>query len=242
MRSPGRLAIGLTAALSLPFATVAEACIPEGRSVLLMLDASYSMLRAVTRTGPTRFVVAREALYSVVDRYPRDGYLALRLYGSQSHSFKENCSDTVLAVPFAQASANAAIIKLTLAQSHARGLTPISLALEQAVADFGDAYPDKRIVIVTDGGESCGGNPCATALKMAEQGFVIDTVGFLLNDAIARQQLECIAKVTKGTYVDVRAHLELVDRLTNLLAECAIVEAPAARDWDGILALTAAMS
>jgi Ca-activated chloride channel family protein len=240
MRSFGRLAVGLSAAVALPFVTTAEACIPEGRSVLLMLDASYSMLRAVSRSGPPRFVVAREALYSVVDRYPRDGYLALRLYGSQSHSFKENCSDTVLAVPFALASTNAAVIKFTLAQSHARGLTPISLALEQAISDFGDAYADKRIVLVTDGGESCGGNPCAMALQMAAKGFVIDTVGFLLNDRTARQQLECIAKVTKGTYVDVQAPLELVDKLTNLLGECAIVEAPALRDWDEVVVLTAA--
>jgi Ca-activated chloride channel family protein len=240
MGSLCRLAIGFSAAFAVPLASTATACIPEGRSVLLMLDASYSMLRGVSRTGPTRFMVAREALYSVVDRYPRDGHLALRLYGSESHSFKKNCEDTVLAVPFAQASANAALIKLTLAQSHARGLTPMSLALEQAIADFGDAYQEKRIVIVTDGGETCGGNPCATALQMAEKGFVIDTVGFLLNERISRDQLVCIAKVTHGTYVDVRSHLELVDRLADLLAECAIADAPKGRDWDDMVVLTAA--
>jgi Ca-activated chloride channel family protein len=220
----GRLAVAFTAAIALPFGTTARACMPEGRSVLLILDASYSMLRTVSRTGPTRFVVAREALNSVVDRFPREGHLALRLYGSQSHIFRENCEDTVLAVPFGPASKNAALIKLTLAQSHARGLTPIALALEHAAGDFDATYLDKRIVVVTDGADSCGGDPCATALKMSVEGFVIDTVGFLLNEAPARRQLQCMAQVTKGTYIEVRSYLELTDRLAGLLAECAIVE------------------
>jgi Ca-activated chloride channel family protein len=224
MRCLGRLAAAVSA-FTLPLVATAEACIPEGRSVLLMLDASYSMLRPASGTGKTRFVVAREALNSVVDRFPRSGFLALRLYGSKSHSLREDCSDTDLAVPFARASENAARIKLALAQSHARGLTPIALALEQSMADFGSEHEDKRIVIVTDGGESCGGNPCAIALDMSTRGFVIDTVGFLLNEAAARRQLQCISQVTRGTYVEVRAPLELTDRLTNLLAECAVVDA-----------------
>jgi Ca-activated chloride channel family protein len=234
MRRFGRLILALTAAASIPAITTADACIPDGRTVLLMLDSSYSMLRAVSRNGPTRYVVAREAISSVVDRFPRDGYLALRLYGSQATIIREDCRDTFLAVPFAVASKNSAIIKLTLANSHAHGVTPLALAMEQAVSDFGDTKEERRIVIVTDGGETCGGNPCATAARMAMDGYVIDTVGFLINDLTARTQLQCIAKVTGGTYVDVRAYLELGDHLTKLIGECAVVTLPPWRNREDV--------
>src|SRR3954462_6079058 len=96
MRTLGRLAFALTASVSIAVASTAEACIPDGRTVLLMLDSSYSMLRSVSRTGPTRYVVARNALASVVDSFPRDGFLALRLYGSQTTILRQDCRDTFL--------------------------------------------------------------------------------------------------------------------------------------------------
>ncbi len=234
MRRFGRLAFALTAAVAVPAINTAQACIPDGRNVLLMLDSSYSMLRAVSRTGPTRYVVAREAINSVVERFPRDGYLALRLYGSQSKVLLEDCRDTFLAVPFARADKNAPIIKLTLAQSHAHGVTPLNLALQQAVQDFGDLKDERRIVIVTDGTETCGGNPCATAAQMALDGYVIDTVGFLLNDVRARNELQCIAKVSHGSYIDVQAYLELADRLIKLIGECAVATGPTWRAYDTV--------
>jgi Ca-activated chloride channel family protein len=210
---------------------------------MLMLDASYSMLRTVARTvSPTRFSVARDALAGITDRYPLDGYLALRLYGSQSSVGRRDCTDTTLAVPFGRGPENRLAVKRALAATHARGVTPIALALQQAIADFSDPMRERLIVIVTDGGESCDGDPCATALGMAAQGFVIDTVGFLINDALSREQLQCMARVTHGSYVDVQSYLDLPDKLANLLSECAIAALPRRQDGDDRLALGEAMA
>ena len=85
------LALGL--AFALPCGSFAEACTPSDSAVLLMLDASYSMLRMVAGGG-SRFNAARTAVDAAVDLFPDDGLLALRIYGSQSQVVRNDCTDS----------------------------------------------------------------------------------------------------------------------------------------------------
>jgi Ca-activated chloride channel family protein len=211
------MAMTMVAATATP--TGAGPC--ADRAALLILDASYSMLGLVGTSDQNRFDLARAAVASFVDRYPPYGYLALRLYGSESHALRNNCQDTILVVPFAPARENHAAIKLALATAHARGVTPIAYALEQAVADFGGTGLEKVIVAVSDGIESCNGDPCATAADLTRQGFVIHTVGFLV-DRPARLALQCIASVSGGRYFDVRDPFDLPDRLAQAFDPCPV--------------------
>jgi Ca-activated chloride channel family protein len=226
MHRASRYAVTIVAAMatSLP-ATVAEAC--TERAALLMLDASYSMKRLVTRAGTSRFNVAREALSGFVDRFPPAGYLALRFYGSEHLVTRNHCQDSQLVVPFAPAEENIEPIKSALAQAHARGVTPLAYALEQAGRDFPARAIERLIVIVSDGLESCGGNPCAAAASLGRQGFVINTVGFLA-DRDARRQLQCIADATGGQYFHVSVTIGLQEKLEEAFAGCPIAVLPAA--------------
>jgi Ca-activated chloride channel family protein len=217
--------VTLALAIAMPLGSAAEACTLSSRAVLLLLDASYSMLNRVAG-GTTRFGSARNSISAVVDLLPNDGMVALRFYGSQTPAQRQDCMDSVLAVPFAPVAVNRAPIALALATAHARGVTPIAYSLTEAVKDF---LPNKdlerTIILVSDGGESCEGNPCAIAAAMHAEGFVINTVGFMIA-GLARAQLRCIAANSGGEYFDVSVAATLSDNLRQAFGECPIATAP----------------
>jgi hypothetical protein len=74
-------------------------------------------------------------------------------------------------------------------------------------------------VLVSDGKETCAGDPCvaARALAAADASLVIHTIGFNV-DAAARYQLQCIARVARGTYSDATGAADLGARLGAVAA------------------------
>lgn len=219
-----RVLLALAMALNLPAAATAQECAPSSHDALIMLDASFSML-TVLSSGQTRFAAARDAVDAAVDLFPPDGWLALRLFGSQSQVVRRDCVDTVLAVPFAPANQNRQTIKLMLAQSHPHGVTPIAYSLEQAMGDFPSDAVDHVIILVTDGGESCNGDTCGTAADLRKKGFVVNVVG-LMPSAATRRGLQCIATTTGGTYFNVPVAAQLPDKLRRAAGECPVAELP----------------
>ena len=77
----------------------------------------------------------------------------------------------------------------------------------------------RTIVLVSDGKETCAGDPCAAAraLAAADARLVIHTIGFNV-DAAARFELQCIARVARGTYSDATGAGDLGARLGEVAA------------------------
>ncbi len=212
--------LSLTAAAWMALAPAAwAACTPSDRDALLILDSSDSMLR-YSGTAITRFNVAKKAIQAALELFPDDGQIGLRLYGSQNVVQRGVCTDSILAVPFAPAAKNRTMITAALAAARARGKTPIGYALEQAASDF-PKDATRTIILVSDGRESCSGEPCAVAARLAGEGFVINTVGFQV-DRTGRNQLECIASVTGGQYFNAPAAVQLTNQLLQALGVCAV--------------------
>ena len=74
-------------------------------------------------------------------------------------------------------------------------------------------------MLVSDGKETCPGDPCAAAKALAEAdaNLVIHTIGFNV-DAAARFQLQCMARVARGTYSDATGAADLGARLGAVAA------------------------
>ena len=71
---------------------------------------------------------------------------------------------------------------------------------QQAAQDFGAPSDEERaLILVSDGIETCGGDPLATVRDLAAKGFKVKvhTIGFNV-DAAARAQLEAISSATGG--------------------------------------------
>jgi hypothetical protein len=217
MKIPAFASVALCAGL-LPSTAFAQSCNTADRSVLLILDSSGSM-NARLPNGETRIAVAQGAIKGVAAFIPGKAQVSLRLYGAQSPSRDKNCQDTNLAVPFATAEANAGAITSAIDGAKARGYTPIALSLQQAAGDFSADAKARVIVLVSDGKETCQGDPLVAAKALAAKGITVHTVGFVV-DTAARGQLQAIARATGGTYFDAPVGPELPDTLKQALNAC----------------------
>ena len=212
------LALGLVGLAVRPEMASAQTCNSADRSILLIMDASGSM-NARLPGGETRIAIAQRAVKGVASFVPAEAQLSLRLYGAQSPKAEKNCQDTNLAVPFGAAGSSADAITTSVDAAVAQGYTPIAFSLEQAANDFPADAKERVIVLVSDGKETCEGDPTVAARALAAKGITVHTVGFIV-DTAARGQLQAIAKETGGTYFDAPVGPELPDTLKSAFNAC----------------------
>jgi hypothetical protein len=202
----------------MPMPALAQSCNTADRSVLLILDASGSM-NAKLPNGETRIAVAQRAIKGVAGFIPAQAQLSLRMYGAQSAAREKNCQDTHLAVPFGAASTAGGAVTASVDAAKAQGYTPIAYSLGQAANDFSADAKERVIVLVSDGKETCQGDPVVAAKALAAKGVTVHTVGFVV-DTAARGQLQAIASVTGGSYFDAPVGPELPETLKSALGAC----------------------
>lgn len=210
--------LALAFAAGLPSAALAQTCNSADRNLSLVLDASGSM-NARLPNGESRFAVAQRAVKDVVSLVPLQAQVSLRMYGAKSPPKDKNCQDTHVAVPFAPASTARSDIASAVDGAEARGYTPIALSLEQASNDFPADAKERVIVLVSDGKETCKGDPAVAAKALAAKGITVHTVGFVV-DSAARMQLQNIARLTGGSYFDASLGPELPDTLKSAFSAC----------------------
>jgi Mg-chelatase subunit ChlD len=169
------------------------------RSVEIVVDASRSMWGRMN--GEPKMAVAKDILQDVSYWFPEDLDLALRAYGSTSPSDSNDCGDSMLLVPFGDH--NREPIRRAIAGLRPLGQTPIAYALNQASRDFGAMEADRAVVLVTDGIESCGGDPVYAAQQLREQGIIVHVIGFGFGNAADEDtaSLRAIANASGGRYV-----------------------------------------
>lgn len=202
--------------VALPAAGPAAAQQPDPPAALaLVLDASGSMA-GTDPSGATKMEAARRALGGVVDRLPTGTQVAVRAYGGTYDDRQRGCTDTRLLLPAGAVDVEAT--KAALASLRPVGYTPIAAALEAASADLPADGP-RSIVLVSDGEETCGEDPCEVARRLGQQavGLRVDTVGYGVDDS-TRRQLSCIAAATSGTYTEAPDGDSLTVELARLAA------------------------
>lgn len=123
--------------------------------------------------------------------------IALRCYG---HQFllqpKRNCEDTKLEVPFGNVQSNVPKFKNVLKYIKPTGTTPIAHTLNNCASDFPDSPKARNIIIlITDGIEECGGDPCAVSMQLQKKGIILKpfVIGIGLSAAFT-DQMGCIGK------------------------------------------------
>ena len=202
-------------------ASVAAAAEAQGsRSVAVILDASGSM-KAPLPDGKTRMAAAKVAVAEFANGLAADTRVALWAYGHQSPTSKKDCKDTSLLTPFATTSQNKAAIIAQARALEPQGYTPITYSLTLAARGLDhEESATRTIVLVSDGKETCQGDPCAAAQALAEADvkLVVHTVGIGV-DSVTRSQLQCIARVARGSYYDANSTSELTRALGQAAAK-----------------------
>ncbi|MET9481719.1 VWA domain-containing protein [Streptomyces sp. NPDC006638] len=217
---------GLVATLAVGlFPPAASADEPSGKpapKVDLVLDVSGSM-RARDIDGQSRMAAAKQAFNEVLDAVPQEVELGIRTLGANypGKDKKVGCEDTAQLYPVGPLDRTEA--KTAVATLAPTGWTPIGPALLGAAKDLEGGDATRRIVLITDGEDTCAPlDPCEVAREIAAKGIhlVIDTLG-LVPDAKTRRQLTCIAEATGGTYTSVQHTDELSGRVTQLVDRAA---------------------
>ncbi|GAB3988609.1 VWA domain-containing protein [Actinoallomurus acanthiterrae] len=213
----------LLAALAMfgvPPASAAKATATEPPKVELVLDVSGSM-RAKDIDGRSRISAAQQSFDEVVDALPGETQLGIRVLGSRyrypGSPKTVGCKDTAQISPVGPMNKTEA--KAAIATLRPTGWTPIGLALRAAAKDLGAGETTRRIVLITDGEDTCAPpDPCDVARELAAQGIhlVIDTLGLNPNQKV-QAQLTCIANATGGTYTTVQHQQQLTSRLNQLV-------------------------
>ncbi|MDD3516433.1 MAG: VWA domain-containing protein, partial [Synergistaceae bacterium] len=179
----------------------------------LILDASGSMWAKLG--GSTRIEVAKDALGKIIDDLSERKGIAvgLRVYGHRTN----DCKDTKLEIPIGPMDEKK--MKAFIGKIKPKGKTPIAYSLQEAAKDFKkDFTGSKVIILVTDGLESCGGDPCAAAKVLAEKGIVskIHVVGFGM-DKKSVSKLECIVKPSGGLLLEANSAAELAKAFDTIV-------------------------
>ncbi|HYG37706.1 MAG TPA: VWA domain-containing protein [Cytophagales bacterium] len=146
--------------------------LPKKVRILFLLDGSGSMLAKWENL--TRMDIAKRLLVDIVDslKVNPDLELGLRVYGHMYDKRYNNCTDSKLEVPFVKG--NHENIKYKIRNLKPQGVTPIAYSLEQAANDFPKEKNVRNIIIIiTDGLESCKGDPCAVSLALQKKNIFL---------------------------------------------------------------------
>lgn len=216
------LLAALAAGIAFPGGAVADETEQAAPKVELVLDVSGSM-RARDIDGGSRMAAAKQAFNEVLDATPKEVQLGIRTLGAnyRGNDRKEGCKDTAQLYPVGPL--NRTDAKTAVATLQPTGWTPIGPALLKAADDLNGGTGTHRIVLISDGEDTCQPlDPCEVAREIAAKGIglTIDTLG-LVPDARTRDQLSCIADATGGTYTDVRHKEQLSDRVGQLVDRAA---------------------
>ncbi|NRA02059.1 MAG: VWA domain-containing protein [Myxococcales bacterium] len=180
----------------------------SNRAVEIVIDASRSMWGRMQ--GRPKMSIAKETMDAALEWLPEDLELSLRAYGNANPSEQHDCRDSELLVGLARN--NRDRIREAIAGLRPNGQTPIAFALEQIAADFSDYRGERAVILVTDGIESCAGDPVAAARELQELGSVpVHVIGFGLSsdeDEDVRS-LQAIAAASGGRFVTAGSAQEL---------------------------------
>ena len=210
--------------------------LPEKTRILFVLDASGSM-QAAWENNISRMDAAKGILAKLVDslKSNKNLELALRVYGHRYPRQANNCQDSFLEVPFGVKNHNAIIAKIK--EIKPVGTTPITYSLLQAAKDFPANTAGYRniIILITDGIESCGGDPCKTSIEFQKKGIflrpfviglglkgseVLDCVGQFFNTESSNNFNQTLNNTIETTFSKTTVSVELASRRYELLCTC----------------------
>jgi Ca-activated chloride channel family protein len=190
----------------------------NNQNILIILDCSYSMDDKID--GQRKIDIAKTVINNVLEELPKNINVGLRVYGHQDgFLFFDGCKATELLVPVASGTQN--IITEKMKKLDAVGWTPICYSFEQAINnDFSGMDGKKRIILVSDGMETCGGDPCQFAVDLMKKrtDITIDVIGFNIeSDPEAVSQLKCVALATYGKFYTANNASQFTDSLKRSL-------------------------
>jgi von Willebrand factor type A domain len=177
----------------LPVGDLAFAFESTASTYLIILDTSSSMLEVID--GEVKIDVAKSVIVDLLNNLPDTAIIGIREFGG--------CGRSELIAPVGQIQRQ--LLQTEILALDAAGATPIAYALEQTQADLTNISDPQLVLLISDGMETCGGDPVQSAKDLIGLGYDLQMhiVGFdISRNVTARDQLIEIAQATGGVYYD----------------------------------------
>jgi len=188
---------------------------PARGAVELILDASGSMLQRMQ--GRRRIDIAKEVLTTAIrEQIPAGTPTALRVFGHRT----PNACETDLEMPLAPLDVAAAVSRIAGVQAKNLARTPIADSLAAVRQDLKSANGPALIVLVTDGEETCDGDPAAVIASLRESGMEVslNIVGFAIDDQSLADEFAAWAGAGGGRYFAASDTESLAESVADALA------------------------
>ena len=193
-----------------------------GVSTEIILDTSGSMLE---RLGRQRKIdVARKVLTDLVTRrLPAGAPVALRVFGDAGTGAGGAGGDpcaTSLAVPLSPLDPGVMADRIASLEVVQATDTPIGAALREVPGDLADSGGTHVLVLITDGEETCGGDPPAAIRALKAKGIDarVNIVGFGLSDKRLKKSMQGWARAGNGGYYDAKDSAQLAGALADAVS------------------------
>ncbi len=175
-------------------AATTQSKIGSKSSTLFILDASGSMWGQIK--GKAKITIAKEVMAKLVPELPANNRIGLIAYG---HRRKGDCNDVEVLVPLGEHHKSAVLHAVS--GLNAKGKTPLTRSVNRAFKMLQREKGESTIILISDGIESCDGDPCAQVKAAKKYGvnFVLNTIGFGLSKGESAQ-LQCMAEAGGGQF------------------------------------------
>lgn len=189
------------------------------RRLIVAFDASGSMAGTIGHV--TKMDAARQAVNALLDGIPEDVALGLVAFGHKGNNEASGRGESCAGVETLAAANpdNRQTIRRQMDELDPTGWTPLAAALESAAAELSTSEtPGEQIVyVVSDGEETCDGDPIAVARKLRDGNTraIVNVLGLDL-PAADRAQLETVASAGGGLFTAVETESELAGRIAEL--------------------------
>lgn len=175
------------------------------QSLAIILDASNSMNKPFGTES--RLEVAKGALVDLLGVLPEGIDVGLFVYGHRigKEDREASCKDIETFFPIRPFDASMAEgMAAALASVRAQGFTPLADALVEAANELANYEGPNTIILISDGEETCGGDPLVVAhmLTAMTPPIVLHVIGLDVDENV-RESLTAMAEATGGEYRDV---------------------------------------
>lgn len=203
---------------------------------VIILDVSASM-KETSRDGNSKWQVARKAACDLINEIPAGLSIAIVVYG---HNLNKPCDVEVIRALSPLAEAEKGQIVSRISSLEPAGKTPIGKSLQVAAAQVAGSHGIAKLILITDGIETCNGDPVAEAaafVAASSKGRSIDVIGFDLADQESGP-VSMIAKSGKGKYTEAKTGEELTTAINSVKQEMSQV----LKTTDGAIKLSSSKS
>lgn len=192
--------------------------------IVIILDCSGSMTER-QKEGVPKITSAKKVVSDLVRKIPNGLRLAFIVYGTESKSTpEESCRDIKILRPLSELDAGAKeeLVRM-IGELNVKGNTPIAESLKIAGRELAKNDAFCGLILISDGKETCNGDPAAEAAELAKNpkfSFGVNVIGLDVHDD-ERQSLAQIAEKGKGKYYNADSAARLEEAVASLRQELA---------------------